>query len=270
MGCGASSFTKTEPERPKVVVLNIKGGKVVRGDIIEVLRQSEYPLVPKREYIKTARKLKAKKLRARHITKVSGELGISAVISGRVKRRGKRRYLYITVHDGGSGARVERFRVRLTRKRALTQKGSAQLEKRLLAALSELGPIDTEGDRSDSAIAEADEPEVEKKRDRKAIDPKANDKKETRAERRRRLKREKAEREKAEREREKAEREEREKVERERERAEKRRVAREKAAREKREREAAARKKREREQIKKVANPETDNSGQAIDEESPF
>jgi hypothetical protein len=286
IGCGAS-YTR-EPERPKVVVLNIKGAKkAVRGDIVELLK-SEYPLIPKADYIKTARRLKAKKLRARHISKVSTELGVSAVVSGRVKRRGKRRYLYVTVHDGASGARIERFRVRLTSGRALTKKGSRQLSEKLTAALSELKPIrpvTADGDRSDRTAESDDDEEVKKAKPRR----------ETRAERRRRKKaeageRKKAEREekrraaaeakRAERERERAERE-REQTKRDREIAErerKKREARDRAAKaekarkakEARERAERQRQKREAAEIKRVANPKTDDEGQAIDDESPF
>lgn len=267
VGCGGLGYTKNE-NRPKVVVLNIRSGKAVRGDIVEVLKAKDYPLIPKKRYIQTARRLKAKKLRARHISKVSSELGVSAVISGRVKRRGKRRYLYVTVHDGPSGVRVERFRVRLTRKRALTEKSAKQLEERLLAALAEVKPVSPEADQADSESVVAEKPKKAKK---------ARNKRETRAERRRRKRAEARERKREARERKKAERERKKREARERKEkalADKRRKEREEKARKERERKRKLaeerRKKRERAMIKKVAKPKTDNSGQVIDDESPF
>lgn len=258
-GCGAAAFGRGgEPERPKIVVLNVKGGKAVRGDIVNLL-QAEYPLVPRKRYVRTARSLKATKLRARHITKVSAELGVSAVVSGRVKRRGKRRYLYVTVYDGASGVKIERFRVRLTRKRTLTKKGSAQLEGKLMAALSEVKPAARDEGRHASASDDDDGDDGDD------ADEPAKSKKLSKRERRRQAREERKRKREEARERKRAERE------------AKKQAAAEKRAKAKREREERAeakrrereKKKREAKLIKKVVNPETNDEGQALDDEAP-
>lgn len=244
-GCGAAYTGGDRSERPAVVVLKIKGksGDRIRGDIIELLRKSDYGLIARKRYVQTARKLDATKLRAKHIARVSAELGAGAVIRGRIKRRGKRRYLYVSIHDGSSGKRVKRFRVRLTRARKLTRKGTRRLETRLMTTLAAIGqPADR-----DEVVAKDDAEDPPK--DEGELTP-----------------REKRERKEAE---VRAERERKEAEAREREEAEARARAKAKAereAKERREREAAE---REAAAIKAVANPETDDSGQAIDEEAP-
>ena len=221
-GCGGAVFSGSgQAEKPGVVVLDVKGkrGAKARAAIVELLQESEHRLIAKKQYMDTARKLRATKLRAKHIREVSAELGASAVIAGRVKGR----FLYVNVYDGSSGKRVERFRIRLTRRRALTKNGSRRLESRLTAALGEVKPP---AERED-VVAGEDERQK-------------SDEKEAKAE---------AEREKkAEAEREKAEAERKKKAEAERKKAE-------------REREAAV--------VEEIADPETTDSGQVIDEEEP-
>jgi hypothetical protein len=226
--CSGAGYGQHLKKRPSVVVLEVSGpgAKQLRNTIVGLLQDADYQLVPRKRYNDTARRLKARRLRASHVAKVATELDVDAVILGRVKRR----HLFVTILDGSSGKRLDRFRIRLTRKRRLTKKGTGTLEQELVASLSSFEPQpapepeEPAADAEDTEIAEADE-KAEKK---------AEEKREREAER--------AEKEKAKDDEKRAA------------------AARKKAAKEKKERD---------EEPEPVELPAVGDDGQAIDDEMP-
>jgi signal recognition particle subunit SEC65 len=103
MTAGCALSRAQEPRR--VVVMKFKGSKAKKLQaLVADLVGKHHKVVSDKRYRKTARKLKARRMRARHIKKVATELGIDAVVEGKLVRRSRRKYtLRIQVRDA-SGA----------------------------------------------------------------------------------------------------------------------------------------------------------------------
>lgn len=140
--CAGLLHPRRGSEKARVVVLEVRGhgAAKLRDTVVTMLQDDGYELIPRKRYDATAKKLHARRLRKSHVAKVAAELELDAVIYGRVKGRGHHRYLELSVREGKTGKRVDRFRIRLTRRRHLTKKGNAQLEDKLVASLDAVAP----------------------------------------------------------------------------------------------------------------------------------
>jgi hypothetical protein len=165
----------------KLVVLDIKhANPAVRDTVVDLLRE-RYVVVDDGEYRRTARELKARTMRTRHVAKVTRTLGLDAVAYGVLVKRGKKKYaLRLTLREGDSGRLLSRFTLPVEDGRIKRGK----LRRKLYAALDQVAPDPDEplpepegdepvADQADGAAQVAErEPERPSKR-RRQPEPKA-------------------------------------------------------------------------------------------------
>jgi hypothetical protein len=156
--CGRGTAADT---RPKVALLDIRGGGGGVRDAVQDMLADDYRVMSAGEYAQTARRLRAKKLKNAHVRKVARKLGLEAVVYGTLKRQsGSRQLLQLIVRDGDTGKLVQEFRVPMKRKEMKTS-NRRKLRTKLAAVLEVLAP---DPDNEPEADAQADErPRVAKR-----------------------------------------------------------------------------------------------------------
>jgi hypothetical protein len=127
----------TKP-RLAIVVEGSRSG-AVRKDIEKMLGE-HYDVISTDSYQKTAKRLKAKKMKDRHVAKVAAKLEADAVLHvvlGRKSRKGYKLALHLL--KGSTGKTVETFNLILKGQR-LDSSDQRQLADKLMAQLNELAP----------------------------------------------------------------------------------------------------------------------------------
>lgn len=125
--------------KPSVVVL-VKGARSARvRKMVENTLARSYDLVPGKRYHRTARRLKARRMKTRHIARVAKRLGADAVLHGTLVRKGKRYKLRMHLRDGSTGKTLERFTLTL-RSRQLRKRDRRALAARVRPVLDEMAP----------------------------------------------------------------------------------------------------------------------------------
>ncbi|HWM88652.1 MAG TPA: hypothetical protein VNO33_22535 [Kofleriaceae bacterium] len=152
-GCAAR-----QPQRPTVVVLEVKGasGGVWQDRVAELVAARDLEVIPAESYWVMATRLGAQPLTDANVARVASALGASAVVHGRVKGKRRRQVVAIYVRAGESGRIVERHRVKLRRGVAV-RRSEAALERRLLASIA-----------PDAAPAVSERPSPDRKTAKKA------------------------------------------------------------------------------------------------------
>lgn len=128
-----------EPVNPRVVVVLDGPRSAAMRKKVERMLAEHYRIVPTTKYRKTARRLKARKMRDRDVARVASKIGADAVLHGVVSRKGKKRFkLAISLHDGSTGKSLKRFTLPLG-SRNLGKPDQRQLASELMPALDDLG-----------------------------------------------------------------------------------------------------------------------------------
>ena len=160
---GARSSRPSQANEPASVAIAIKGKNATKvRSAIERELAKRYSVVPGKQYETAARRLKARKLNAKQVAKVAADLGVDAVLTGTLRKKGKKRYLLaMSLREGGTGKVVERFTLEL-KSRKLRSSDRATLIADVSRVLDEMvpierfdGPRDQDEDSSDSKEAVA-------------------------------------------------------------------------------------------------------------------
>jgi TolB-like protein len=141
---GLQPVEESAQAKKTVVLLEFRGpeGAKVRDAVMAALTE-RYQLVPDQEYQRAARRLKARRMRPAHVAKVAEELGIDAVIHGKIRRRrGRRLAVVVTVRDGTTGEVLTDIDAELERRKVDEQAGPAVRDK-LMAVVDEIAPRPT-------------------------------------------------------------------------------------------------------------------------------
>jgi len=98
----------------RVVVLGFSGpakqAKKAEKTVAKVLRQ-KYEVVSVKKYTKARKSLKATKATKQNFSKIARSIGLDAIVSGEVRRRGSRSTLKLTVREGRSGKVLDSVRI---------------------------------------------------------------------------------------------------------------------------------------------------------------
>ena len=127
------------PVTPSVVVVLDGPRSAAMRKKVERMLAEHYRIVPTAKYRRTARRLRARKMRNRDVARVASKIGADAVLHGVVRRKGKRRFrLAVSLHDGTTGKSLKRFTLPLG-SRKLRKPAQRELAGKLRPALDELG-----------------------------------------------------------------------------------------------------------------------------------
>ncbi len=136
----------------RVVVLDIEGARDARlQKSIAKLVRSKHEMVSARKFMRTAKRLRVRRLNTDAIAKVCGRMAIDAVVRGTLIADDDERYvLKLRVQEGASGRTVKKVSIRLRAPR-LSRKMRRAVQKRLLTGISRVASIldEDEGDMDD-------------------------------------------------------------------------------------------------------------------------
>jgi uncharacterized membrane protein YqiK len=119
-GCSILSRVRALESRPRVAVLAITGPAPAVERAKDEIRDAlswDYELVGRAQYDAAAKRLRARRLQPSHVAAVAAELELSAVLDGRVVRKGPHRYaLSLRVREGVSGEVTHHLSLQLDRR----------------------------------------------------------------------------------------------------------------------------------------------------------
>src|SRR5688572_23625670 len=99
----------------RVVVLGFDGPKSGASQAaVTAAVKKKHTVVPATKWVKTARKLRAKKSTNKNVAKVAKELKIDAIVVGSMKRKKNRWSVTVSVREGKSGKTLDSVTVRLS------------------------------------------------------------------------------------------------------------------------------------------------------------
>ncbi len=138
--CGAKS---APIRKPTVVVLSVASdntnnagsAKTLRKRIVGGVKAGNFPMASRKKYSRVAKKLDAEAIKSRNVAKVAAEIGVNAVVTSSLKKKGDRYRLRISVRNGENGKRIDRIEFRLKRPR-LGRKNRGKLNEWLAETLS--------------------------------------------------------------------------------------------------------------------------------------
>ncbi len=144
------------PEPASVAVM-IKGKSSVSLRLaIEDLLGERYDVVSGKRYRKAAKRLRAQKLKPSHVAKVAAKLGVDAVVTGTLKRKGKKRYLLkLRLRDGATGKTLEKFTLKLRSRKKLRSSHEEELIAGFSPMLDEMAPPADDIEEEDEVEDEA-------------------------------------------------------------------------------------------------------------------
>lgn len=130
--------TPARAQERSLVILDFSGSRAARyrDEVVKIVERDNQVISATR-YAKLARKLKARKLTARNVAKVCGKLDAGGVLSGKVKRRGKRYTIELSLRDGATGTEQGTAKVTVRGAR-LSRAERNELRRELLALIDEL------------------------------------------------------------------------------------------------------------------------------------
>ena len=180
---GVLPESDTAPDEPTkisvVVVLKGKKTAAVRTAIEEALRD-DYEVLPYQRYRDLARELGATKFRVDDVAEVAGEMGVDAVLTGIMRKKGKRgkkRYvLKLRLRDGSTGETIEHFKLKLKRRDELPIRDEEKLVAGMFPLLDEFAPQDEADDEADDSDEDFDDEEAVAEHDEDAEPPPAEKK----------------------------------------------------------------------------------------------
>ena len=123
----------------RIVVLEIRGtlSDDMRDDIVAMIAK-RHQIVSAEEYDKLAKKLRATAINNKNVARVAGRLEAEGVVHGWITTaKDDSLLLRLRVRNGGNGAIVKKFAIRLGKER-LSKAVKTQIRKRLLSAIANL------------------------------------------------------------------------------------------------------------------------------------
>lgn len=158
----AAGEPAAEAAKPKlVVVFNGPRSAAMRKRVERMLAQ-DYEIVPSMRYRKTARRLRATRVKQRNVARVASKIGADAVLHGVLRRKGKRRVrLALRLRDGATGKTLERFAL-IVPARKLRAKDRAQLASKFGITLDDTGPAKVDPGPAE-VVARNDAPKADEK-----------------------------------------------------------------------------------------------------------
>lgn len=154
----SSTLADSEASEPASVAVMIKGKKSATLRLaVEELLSDRYDVVSGKRYRKAAKRLDAQKLKPSHVAKVAAKLGVDAVVTGTLSKRGKKRYLLkLRLRDGTTGKTIEKFTLKLRSRKKLRSSHEEELIAGLGPMLDEMAPP-AEEEEDEDEDDEADE-----------------------------------------------------------------------------------------------------------------
>ncbi len=153
----------------RVVVLGFSGpakqAKRAEKTVTKVLRH-KYEVVSVKKYVKARKRLRAKKPTKKNFSKIARTVGIDAIVSGEVRRRGSRYTLKLTVREGLSGKVLDTVRIPIRGKRL----AASAVEDDLYDLVAWAEPIGEDWERG-LPPPEKRRKRVAKKRKKKKVEP---------------------------------------------------------------------------------------------------
>ena len=144
IAAGCAGVRTRTADRPKVAILELEGvrSKRVRGEIRErvarLVADRDFEVIDQESYRRVARQSGNSGKSERAIVQVCRELGLDAVVHGRLFRKGEQSgRLGLAVRDGQTGASVDRFSVILHRGKP-RERQREKLSGKLFGALDEI------------------------------------------------------------------------------------------------------------------------------------
>jgi hypothetical protein len=128
--------------KKKVAVIDFKGPQAAKAEkaVAKALKDEGYQIVGTANWKKAEKKAKAKGRGEAALAKTAKKADVSAIVIGKVQKKGKKSFLVLKVHDGRSGSLIDTVEVPL--------KG-AKIDKKAEAAIAQdLAPVVRKGEAS--------------------------------------------------------------------------------------------------------------------------
>jgi hypothetical protein len=116
----------------RVVLTKFTGPKAAKAQkAVAAVIKRDHTVIPTSRLNKAKKRLKIKKLNPRNIQRLAEELNVDAIVSGKVKKKGSKYELTITVREGKTGDTIDKYVVKL-REPKVDETAKAEIAENLL------------------------------------------------------------------------------------------------------------------------------------------